>query len=412
MSAPSRTPRPAACPGVLATHHATDGHLLRIRIPGGYLNHCALAALAATATTHHTPGIDLTRRGNIQLRGLTKPSLPDITTHLRANGLLPSATHDATRNFAATVPDASPAPHTRHHTLAPWRLAAHLDTAWCAQPSLTAIPGKFWVALTYTKHSVPADIVITHPAPGDPATTPTVSAPGTALAWRTPDPIAQTIALATTFVTLPSVHSGRNWRITDLAPTDLATLDEATPTTTGATRLSGAIPTPPPPPRLPFGITHGPWGWVLHVAPRLGRLTPQQALELAHLADPTRPLRITTWQSIIIPLPARTIPPHYTTDLTSTHPAHAITPPGLICADTDPWATVSACSGAGECARATGDARATATAYATCGPTPTRLHVVACPRACGRPHDPHQLILATGTTTKNPTGTTTTKNPT
>lgn len=395
MSAPSRTPRHAACPGVLATHHAADGHLVRIRLPGGYLTHSALAALADTATHHGSPGIDLTRRANLQLRGLAQPALPAVTTNLTNLGLFPSPTHDATRNFATTVPDASPTPHARHAAMTPWRLTAHLDAAWCAEPSLTAIPGKFWVAITYTPHSVPADIVIAQPPPGGPTTTPIVHAPGTALAWRAPDPIAQTIALATTFATLPSVHSGRSWRITELAPTDLATLDEGTPTTAGATRLDRPPTVPAPPPRPPFGVTRGPWGWVLHVAPRLGRLTTNNALELAQLADHTRPLRITTWQSVIVPLPTHTVPTAYTTDPTRTHPADGIAPNGMITADTDPWATVSACSSTGECARATGDARATATAHASSGTATGRLHIVACPRACGRPHDPHQLVLTT-----------------
>ena len=60
-----------ACPGALQLHQAADGALARVRLPGGVISPAQLEALAHAATRFGSPAMELTSRGNIQLRAIT-----------------------------------------------------------------------------------------------------------------------------------------------------------------------------------------------------------------------------------------------------------------------------------------------------------------------------------------------------
>ena len=67
----ARTRDRDACPGALQLHQAADGALARVRLPGGVISPAQLAALAHAATRFGSPAMELTSRGNIQLRAIT-----------------------------------------------------------------------------------------------------------------------------------------------------------------------------------------------------------------------------------------------------------------------------------------------------------------------------------------------------
>ncbi|MCU1601142.1 MAG: nitrite/sulfite reductase hemoprotein beta-component ferrodoxin domain protein [Frankiales bacterium] len=91
---------PDRCPGALRVHEAVDGGLVRVRVPGGYLTARQLRALAQASASFGDGSLDLTSRGNVQLRGLrTSEGLGDM---LADAGLLPSETHDTARNVVAS----------------------------------------------------------------------------------------------------------------------------------------------------------------------------------------------------------------------------------------------------------------------------------------------------------------------
>ena len=69
-SAVPTRPRIDACPGALQTHPAADGALARVRVPGGLLTAAQLRVLAAAARQIGDGHLELTSRGNVQLRGL------------------------------------------------------------------------------------------------------------------------------------------------------------------------------------------------------------------------------------------------------------------------------------------------------------------------------------------------------
>src|SRR3954453_22608779 len=78
--------RADACPGALQTHAAADGALARVRVPGGGLSSAQLAALASAARALGDGALELTSRGNVQLRGLAPGTEPELGDRLAGGG--------------------------------------------------------------------------------------------------------------------------------------------------------------------------------------------------------------------------------------------------------------------------------------------------------------------------------------
>ncbi|MFD8869548.1 nitrite reductase [Streptomyces sp. NPDC059590] len=94
--------RDDACPGALRLHPADDGALARVRVPGGLLTARQALVLAGVAEELGDGRLDLTSRGNLQLRGLDAGCGAGLAARLRAAGLLPSDRHDRVRNIVAS----------------------------------------------------------------------------------------------------------------------------------------------------------------------------------------------------------------------------------------------------------------------------------------------------------------------
>ena len=98
----ARTRDQDACPGALQVHRAADGALARIRLPGGMIEPRQLEALAHAATRFGSPAMELTSRGNIQIRGIRDDAAAPLADAVAAAGLLPSPTHERVRNIVAS----------------------------------------------------------------------------------------------------------------------------------------------------------------------------------------------------------------------------------------------------------------------------------------------------------------------
>ena len=96
----ARTRDQDACPGALQVHQAADGAMARVRLPGGMITPRQLEALAHAAKQWGSPAMELTSRGNIQIRGLTDTA--KIAEVVADVGLLPSETHERVRNIVAS----------------------------------------------------------------------------------------------------------------------------------------------------------------------------------------------------------------------------------------------------------------------------------------------------------------------
>ena len=92
----ARTRDRDACPGALQLHHAADGALARVRLPGGVISPAQLEALARAATEFGSPAMELTSRGNVQLRAITNTAA--VAEIVATAGMLPSQTLERVRN--------------------------------------------------------------------------------------------------------------------------------------------------------------------------------------------------------------------------------------------------------------------------------------------------------------------------
>jgi dissimilatory sulfite reductase (desulfoviridin) alpha/beta subunit len=152
--------RPAGdrCPGVLRLVEAADGFLARVRLPGGLVSGAQLRALASLADELGDGRVELTSRGNVQLRGLAADAAEALTDGLSRAGLLPSISHDRVRNVLASplagldgAPDLS-------------GIVRALDEALCARPGLAELSGRFLFAVDDGRGDVSglgADVVAT-----------------------------------------------------------------------------------------------------------------------------------------------------------------------------------------------------------------------------------------------------------
>ncbi|MEJ7635111.1 nitrite reductase [Aeromicrobium sp.] len=133
------------CPGVLRPWIADDGALVRLRLVGGVLPTSSLRALIGIAQEHADGTIHLTKRTNLQLRGIAHSGgcVPgELVDALAGVGLLPSVTHELVRNIMVS-------PLTgRSGGRADLRATAReLDRQLCADPELAGLAGRFLFVL-------------------------------------------------------------------------------------------------------------------------------------------------------------------------------------------------------------------------------------------------------------------------
>ena len=128
------------CPGALRIHHAADGALARIRLPGGMLHPGQLGALAEAAAEFGGGTLELTARGNVQLRAITDPAA--VARVVAEAGLLPSPRHELVRNIVASPLSGRVGGLV---DVRPW--VSRLDAAIQADPGLTELPGRFLISV-------------------------------------------------------------------------------------------------------------------------------------------------------------------------------------------------------------------------------------------------------------------------
>ncbi|HEY0508079.1 MAG TPA: precorrin-3B synthase, partial [Blastococcus sp.] len=133
--------RADACPGALQTHSAADGALARVRVPGGALTVAQLRALSSAARDLGDGALELTSRGNVQLRGLRPGAEVELGDRLADARLLPSATHETVRNVLTSVLSGRAGGEL---DVRPWVSA--FDAGLCADPELADLPGRFLAA--------------------------------------------------------------------------------------------------------------------------------------------------------------------------------------------------------------------------------------------------------------------------
>ncbi|MFD0569017.1 cobalamin biosynthesis protein CobG [Kitasatospora gansuensis] len=348
---PSDRARGDACPGALRLHTADDGALARVRLPGGLLTDRQATVLAELAERLGDGALELTSRGNVQLRGLPADSGAELGSALRAAGLLPSESHERVRNIVASP--LSGLDGAGHADVGAW--VRELDELLCASPLAAGLAGLFLFALDDGRGDVAAldaDVtLIATPGGGallrlGRATTARRVAPG--------DEASAALAAAEEFLAV--LGGTKAWFVRD-AP---ELLDP------GAETLPAAPGTPPPLGAFPGGLV---------VGTRFGRVTAAQWRQLAAAAPE---LRITPWRSVVLP--------------GATGPA----PDGLLTTPGTAWERATACTGAPGCAKSLADVRADAARALTRGVPGLPVHWSGCERRCGHPAGEWVDVLATG----------------
>jgi precorrin-3B synthase len=336
--------------------------VIRLRIPGGQTTSRTLLALTEWADT-----LQLTSRGNLQLRGIDEQRLPALTDRVVELGLLPSASHELVRNIVASPltsltpdrPDVRP-------------LIAALDQAICAEPELADLPGRFLFAIDDGSADVwslafdvgyraidPARGLLSlgsasglSPAQAHGRLIPSSAAP------------AEMVQVATEFARARrgSKQAWRVWELSDFRR------ELGPPPTTGPE--IGELP-------LPLGAVSG----AASVGVPLSFLTSTQA---AAVDDAARggPVVITPWRTLIIPAAAGKL--------------EALGTAGLITESDSPWSKITACVGAPCCAKSLIDTRKLAAEIARRPAGPARpVHVSGCERRCGAPVADHDEFVGT-----------------
>jgi len=340
--------REDACPGVLRLAEAADGSLARVRLVGGLLSAQGFSALADAAHDLGDGRVELTSRGNAQLRGLDADAGPELGSRLRGAGLWPSQTHERVRNIVASplsgldrVGDVTGAVRA-------------LDEALCASARLAQLSGRFLFAFDDGRGDMAA------------------LQPDVLVRSSTGDPVGAALAVAHAFLDERAEQGSTAWRVAEL--------------TGGATRIyarAGVRPWSPPvlakPPAAgPFTRVDGRRGIVLAVP--LGRLEPAQLRWLAdHAVE--QAARITPWRSIVLPLADAAV-------------VSAAAELGFGVTPDSPWSNLSACAGRPGCAKALADVQRDA--RSGLGRWPGRLvHWSGCGRRCGRPARTEVDVIAT-----------------
>jgi precorrin-3B synthase len=353
-----------ACPGMLTLHPARDGDVARIRLPGGYVTGRQWAALALLACEFGDGNVDTTARGNVQVRGLRPGTGPALASRAHQAGLLPSGVHDRARNITA-----SPLSGLGHRP--PVRgLVRALDAAIVADPVLAMLPGRFVFAVddgTGGAGLARSDIGLRRS--GGHAE---VFIAGRSAGLRLPVRLAVAVAVVAARAAVSLGVGTSAARIRDLRG-GAAAVAHAIGASTGGPAA------PPDDGRLSLGVTGLAGRDVLVTGARLGRLTAAQVSLTGSLLRRGEVLRLAPAGRIVIPL--------------SAPPAAAVAclaESGLLIADNEPMAGVTACSGMA-CSRSVADVRAVARRL----PGRPRTHWAGCPRGCGAPSDA-DVVVATG----------------
>jgi precorrin-3B synthase len=360
----TRTRDQDGCPGALQVHEAADGALARIRLPGGAIEPGQLEALAQTATRYGSPAMELTSRGNIQIRGITDARA--VADAVAAAGLLPSPTHERVRNIVASPLSG------RVGGLADIRdWVRTLDTALMADPELAELPGRFLFSIDDGSGDVSGLDADVGAHVTDESVAILLAGRDTGVRVEQPDVVPALISIARRFA------DGREsaWRIAELADPSTLVAGLTVTATPGASW---------PPVDLP------PVGWIVQDDGRiaLGAAAPLGVLAARvaeFLAAIDAPMVITPWRSILV---------CDLDDGVADAALRVLAPLGLIFDQESPWLRVSACTGSPGCAHSVADVRADAT-RAVGEANPTHRHFVGCERACGSP-PAGEVLIATG----------------
>jgi sulfite reductase beta subunit-like hemoprotein len=363
---------------VLALQPAEDGHLARVRIPGGRLSSSQLDSIGEAARIG-SGLVELTARANVQIRGLSDDDGERLAGILARGGMLPSLEHERVRNILAS-PLAGRHPAS---LLATDEIVSELDRVLCADPALAELSGRFLFAVDDGSGMAAdprADIALIAEAGDPPALVLALAGAPTTLRLAPDAATEAAIAAARAFHALAAASGESPWRIADLPEGAASVACEL-----GARLRAGRLALSPAP---ALGAAMQNDGRMAVTAlPPLGRLDPALLAALLPLvAGGDGELRLSSARTLTL----RDIDPGQADALVG-----ALAEAGFAVSEDSGWRGLSACAGLGACSNALLDVRAGAARRAAVrrSDAPSE-HWSGCERRCGRPPGVHVAVTA------------------
>ncbi len=373
MSAPAReTMRRGWCPGTLRPMPTGDGLLVRLHPPRNALTPDQLAHVAELARRHGNGQIEVSGRGNLQLRGIREEAHPALVDDLLAAGLVDEAAGDGPNRLTLTSPLAGRAADELLDA------AVLAETVERVGRDVTGLPAKFSIVVdgggALALDGFTADLRLR-----------AVTAEEVAFGlpdelWFGPvargDSPALVARLLNGFVAVSGQSSGQVRRMRDLKPDERNSLAVS----------CGLAPMATPPARskpAPVGLIAEQDNRVAVLAGLpFGRSDAAGLRRFGELAREvgTHEIRVLPWRGLAFcGLSAYAAAPLRET----------LRNEGLIVEADDPRLAVSACAGAPACARgevpALADAAVLSEAMAALLADGLGLHVSGCAKSCARP---------------------------
>lgn len=349
------------CPGLLRPHAAEDGLLVRLRVPGGQTSSSTLLELSRIAVDLGHGSLQLTSRGNLQLRGLPETRWSGLVERVAAAGLLPSITHERVRNIVAS-------PLTG---LAPQRpdlrsAVAAFDAALCDVPELAELPGRFLFAFDDGCGDVTSmRFDLAYLALGPEAGLVLVGDRQHGIAAPAASAVGLMIELAQAFLRVREGGTPRPWHVSELATVealDARIAPVSVPSSAGS---------------VPLGAVDG----AASVGVPLSLLNPRIVAAIDRAAC-GGPVVVTPWRGVVVPGAAAALP--------------ELAEAGLVTEDQSAWSQLSACIGAPGCAKSRISTQQLAVDLADVLHTGPGLpvHVSGCDRRCGAPTGSYADLVA------------------
>ena len=370
---PTDRSQPDACPGALQVHHAADGALARVRLPGGLLTPTQLQTLADAARDLGNGQMELTSRGNVQLRSVSDPRSLRIANRFGRACCRPRRTSECATSSRPHCPAVSEASPTfvnwftvsirRSKRIKHWQICQGEP---CSPSTTGAETSAGFGAISDSTHSAPPSIHWCSPV-----TTPLI-------VYRRDDAVELLLAAARSFLDVRDKH----WRLAEVPDGIERTLEQlglSAESTVAADLTPDARPT--------IGWLEQRDGTVaLGGGLRFGLLDARLA---EFLAAVDKPVVVTPWRSVHI---------FDLDEWAAEQVVRVLAPMGLIFDENSPWLEVTACTGSPGCEKSLADVRTDAITAVEQAELPVvgRQHWAGCDRSCGRPRGDVADVIATG----------------
>jgi precorrin-3B synthase len=367
---------------------ARDGGLCRIRLMGGELSSSAAHAVADAARHHASGVIEVTNRANLQLRGVRDDAHEALVQSLLDAGLGPATPGaddlrnvmlsplalDDTRALAAQIVDRMQH-DARLHALSP-KFALLLDGG--ERLAMLDHPHDIWLASVDGGERFAFGLAGCPPVDAD-------DAPAIGAVERM-HVVALVDALLHAFLDLAAPEHTRMRDLLSKVPVEHLLKASGVP----PMRDVHAWRRPPADASLRLGAHFQHRNGLMHAGAQapLGRLSASSLHALADLAAThgTARLRMTPWQSVLLP------------DIAQTGAAdalHAMRALGLATEPAEPLARLIACAGSQGCARGLADTKADALQLAQRLPSNAEaVHLSGCVRSCAAAHRVPATLVA------------------